>query len=79
MLGRDYPGYFPFADERELARLIGRARADQAFYRRLKAGVAARRPLFSPAAERRALLAVVREACLITGARAVRAPAARRR
>lgn len=79
MLGREYPGYFPLADERALARLIDRARIDRAFYRRLKAGVVARRPLFAPAAERRGLLAVVREARLISGARGARAPTARRR
>jgi putative glycosyltransferase (TIGR04348 family) len=62
MLGRDYPGYYPLADERALARLIARARGDRAFYRRLQAGIAVRRALFAPAAERRGLLAVVREA-----------------
>ena len=66
MLGRDYPGYYPLADERALARLIDRARSDPAFYRRLKAGVAARRRLFAPAAERQRLLAVVREASRVT-------------
>ena len=79
MLGRDYPGFYPLGDEVALARLIGRARTDRAFYRRLQAGVVARRPLFAPAAERRGLLAVVREARLITGVRAERAPTARRR
>jgi len=79
MLGRDYPGYFPLADDRALARLIDRARVDPAFYGRLKAGVAARRLLFAPAAERQRLLAVVREACLITKVRAERAPTARPR
>ena len=62
MLGPSYPGYYPLGDERALARLIGRASADARFYARLKAGVAARRHLFAPAAERRGVLAVVREA-----------------
>ena len=62
MLGPRYPGYYPLEDERALARLIGRASADARFYARLKAGIAARRHLFAPAAERRGLLAVVREA-----------------
>jgi glycosyltransferase involved in cell wall biosynthesis len=62
MLGRDYPGYYRLADEAALARLIDRARTDRTFYRRLQLGVAARRSLFAPEAERRALLAVVREA-----------------
>jgi putative glycosyltransferase (TIGR04348 family) len=62
MLGRGYPGYYPLEDDRSLARLLVRARADARFYARLRAGVDARRGLFSPAAERRALVAVVDEA-----------------
>lgn len=62
MLGPHYPGYYPLADERALAGLIGRASADARFYARLKAGTAARRHRFAPAAERRGILAVVREA-----------------
>ncbi len=79
MLGRDYPGYYPLADERALARLIDRARSDPAFYRRLKAGVAARRRLFAPAAERQRLLAVVREASRVTAGPKETAPPARHR
>ena len=55
MLGRDYPGYFPLFDERRLAKLIERAATDPAFYRKLRRAVAARRALFAPAAESRAL------------------------
>jgi putative glycosyltransferase (TIGR04348 family) len=62
MLGRGYPGYYPLADDRSLARLLARASSDGRFYARLKEGVAARRGLFAPASERRGLLAVVREA-----------------
>lgn len=62
MLGRDYPGYYRLEDAQALARLIDRARRDQAFYRALKRAVVARRSLFTPAAERRGVLAVVREA-----------------
>ena len=61
MLGRDYPGYYPVADHEALARLIAQAKHDAAFYRRLKGALRARRALFAPAAERRALLGVVRE------------------
>jgi putative glycosyltransferase (TIGR04348 family) len=61
MLGRRYPGYYALEDDHALARLIARARTDARFYARLKAGVAARRARFAPAAERRGLLAVVRE------------------
>jgi putative glycosyltransferase (TIGR04348 family) len=62
MLGRGYPGYYRFGDERALARLIERASSDPRFYANLRAGLAARRRLFAPAAERRALLATAREA-----------------
>jgi putative glycosyltransferase (TIGR04348 family) len=61
MLGSDYPGYFPYGDERALARLIGRAASDSGFYAALEHGLRARRALFAPAAERRALAALVRE------------------
>ncbi|CAN0079841.1 unnamed protein product, partial [Phaeothamnion confervicola] len=59
MLGAGYRGFFPLGDERRLARLVGRAAADRAFYRALKDAVRARRGLFAPAAERRALLAAI--------------------
>ena len=55
MLGPDYPGFFALFDDRKLGRLIGRAIDDKAFYASLKHAVLARRPLFAPAAERRAL------------------------
>jgi putative glycosyltransferase (TIGR04348 family) len=67
MLGRDYPGYYPLADERALARLMGRAATDRRFYARLEAGTAKRRRLFAPDAERRGVLAVVREARGVAG------------
>ena len=67
MLGGDYPGYYPLEDERALARLLRHARCDPALYHRLQAGVAARRHLFAPSAERRGLLAVVREAVRLAG------------
>jgi len=61
MLGRDYPAYYPVADHTALARLLAQAKHDAAFYRRLKKALRGRRALFAPAAERRALLGVVRE------------------
>ncbi|HWI35225.1 MAG TPA: selenoneine biosynthesis selenosugar synthase SenB [Burkholderiales bacterium] len=61
MLGGDYPAYYPVADHTALARLLSQAKHDAAFYRRLKKALHARRALFAPAAERRALLGVVRE------------------
>ena len=62
MLGRGYPGYYPLYDHAALARQVGRCMADSAFYQRLAAALEKRRPLFAPAAERRALLGAVREA-----------------
>lgn len=62
MLGAGYPGYYPVADDVALARLIENACEDAAFYRLLKKSLRARRALFAPAAERRALASVVREA-----------------
>lgn len=62
MLGRGYPGYYPLADERALAKLIARAADEPAYYRRLERALRARRPLFAPSAERAAVLRVLREA-----------------
>jgi putative glycosyltransferase (TIGR04348 family) len=62
MLGRDYPGFYPLADDAALADLIRRAMNDRAFYRQLKTALRRRRGLFAPAAERHALAGVVREA-----------------
>jgi putative glycosyltransferase (TIGR04348 family) len=75
MLGADYPGYYPVADHEALAQLIARAKHDAGFYRRLKNRLRARRALFAPAAERRALLGVVRELLPAAAPRRARAPA----
>src|SRR5712692_3127962 len=61
MLGRGYPGYYPLADERSLARQIRRAARDPGHYARLKRLVAARRALFRPAAEREGLRSLLAE------------------
>jgi glycosyltransferase involved in cell wall biosynthesis len=61
MLGAEYPGYFPLADDVALAKLLERAASDAKFYRALKSALRARRKLFAPAAERASLAAVVRE------------------
>ena len=61
MLGRDYPGYYPLSDEAALAKLIAHAASDKAYYLGLKRALRARRPLFAPAAERAALIAVINE------------------
>ena len=65
MLGAGYEGYFPLFDDRRLARLIARARADTAFYRTLKRSVAAQRALFAPAAEKRGINRVLAEAASV--------------
>ncbi len=62
MLGKRYPGYYPLGDDGALASLIARAADDAAYYRRLERALRARRPLFAPAAERAAVLSVLREA-----------------
>ena len=62
MLGERYPGYYPVADDAALAALIGRAKTDARFYRRLQSALRTRRKRFAPAAERAALMRVVREA-----------------
>lgn len=62
MLGPEYPGYYPFGDERALARLMERAMVDQDFFRGLRARMRKRSPLFAPSAERSALLKAIRHA-----------------
>lgn len=61
MLGRDYRGYFAPGDAAGLARLLVRALEQPAFLRRLQEQCARRRKLFAPAAEARAVRALVRE------------------
>ena len=61
MLGRDYAGYYPLADERALARLLLRAETDNTYYRKLTAQCRARKPLVTHASERNALQRVLAE------------------
>ncbi|MFD2365761.1 selenoneine biosynthesis selenosugar synthase SenB [Pseudoduganella sp. GCM10020061] len=61
MLGDDYPGYFPVGDAAALARMIDRSIADPAWYAQLRAQCARRAALFSPEAERSAVLALAGE------------------
>jgi glycosyltransferase involved in cell wall biosynthesis len=60
LLGARYPGYYPVGDDRALARLIARAHG-QRFLRLLEQQVKSRRALVRPAAERRALRALIAE------------------
>jgi len=61
MLGRGYPGYYRLADERSLARQIRRAVLDPVYSAHLERLIAARRPLFRPAAEREGLRRLLAE------------------
>jgi glycosyltransferase involved in cell wall biosynthesis len=61
LLGRDYPGLFPFGSTRALARLLARAERDPAFLRDLAARCRARRSLVTPAKERGAWRGLLRE------------------
>jgi hypothetical protein len=60
MLGRDYPGFYPVHDARALARLLARSAHDSAFYKRLQTSIQQRRRLFTPSAERAALISAIR-------------------
>jgi len=62
MLGDDYPAYFTVGDAAGLAALVARASHDPRFMRELGIHCRRRAHLFTPAAETRALLAVVNEA-----------------
>lgn len=59
MLGEDYAGYFAPGDAAALARLIERSIDDPAFHALLRGQCAARAALFSPQAERAAVLDLV--------------------
>lgn len=61
MLGEDYAGYFPWGDATALAGLLLRARTQAGMRAALQAQCTLRVPLFVPAAERGALLALVTE------------------
>lgn len=65
MLGADYAGYFEHGDAQGLADLLLRCRAEQAdatgLYAQLQAQCAARAPLFAPATEQAALMALVQD------------------
>ncbi len=56
MLGGDYEGYFPHGDAAALAAMLRRCRLEPGFLARLREQCEARKPLFDPTTERRALL-----------------------
>ena len=51
VLGKRYPGLFPYGDTAELAVLISRCETDSRFYNRLKSAIAKLKPGFSPEVE----------------------------
>ena len=61
MLGDDYEGYFPVGDAAALAGLVDRSIADPAWYAQLRAQCARRAELFTPEAERRAVVDLAAE------------------
>lgn len=63
LLGEDYPGYYPFGDERALAALITRVATETRFYRKLKRRVARLRPMVAPENEARMLRTAIEEVC----------------
>lgn len=62
MLGRDYDGYFPPGDARQLAQLLERASRDADFLSRLRQQCARRAPLFAPAREQAEVIKLVADA-----------------
>jgi glycosyltransferase involved in cell wall biosynthesis len=76
MLGRDYPGYYPVADEHALARLLLRAERDPSYYAALARSCAARAPLVTPERERASLERLLAEVTSAPVRKASRAKAA---
>ena len=61
MLGQDYTGYFPVGDMQALRTLLERCVRDANFLLRLNTACAARAKLFLPAAERSALVKLIKQ------------------
>jgi putative glycosyltransferase (TIGR04348 family) len=59
MLGSGYDGYFPVGDSQALATLLRRCKNERAFLDHLKQQCDRRAPLFAPASEQAALVALV--------------------
>ena len=59
LLGEDYPGYYPVADENALATLLYRAEKTPTFYASLQKHIDLRRELINPASEKQAIQAMV--------------------
>jgi putative glycosyltransferase (TIGR04348 family) len=61
LLGRDYPGYFPYGDTAALAAVLARAETDGAFYRGLRQHCERQRPLVDPEREMRSWESLLEE------------------
>jgi putative glycosyltransferase (TIGR04348 family) len=59
LLGEDYPGYYPVANDAALAELLARAQSDPAWLASLETAVKARRREVDPAAEREAIAGLI--------------------
>ena len=59
LLGEDYPGYYPVADEKALATLLYRAENTPAFYALLQKHIELRRELIRPACEKQSIQELV--------------------
>jgi putative glycosyltransferase (TIGR04348 family) len=59
LLGEDYPGYYPVADENALAALLYRAEKIPSFYASLQKRIILRRALINPANEKQSIQAMV--------------------
>jgi glycosyltransferase involved in cell wall biosynthesis len=59
LLGEDYPGYYPVADENALAALLYRAEKLSPFYASLQKCIILRRELINPANEKQSIQAMV--------------------
>ena len=59
LLGEDYPGYYPFANDTALAAQLARAQSDPAWLAALEAAVKARCHEVDPAAEREAIAGLI--------------------
>ncbi len=69
LLGADYAGYYPVADEAALAALLARAQSEPAWLKRLTAAVKAQRHEVDPAAERKAIARLIAELSRGSGTR----------
>ena len=59
LLGADYPGYYPFANETALAAQLARAHCDPTWLARLEAAVKAQRRQVDAATERKAIASLI--------------------